>query len=84
MDTGSSERRVSCPPSSLCGTKLPRGCLGEEGIQAELDTARITQALGALDEANPDLGPLEPGAGGGDTGLSPGDTHRHFATKGFY
>ena len=57
MDTGSSERRVSCPPWSLCGTKLPRGRLREEGIQAELDTARVTQALRALDDANPGLGP---------------------------
>ena len=57
MDMGSSERRVSCPPWSLCGTKLPRGRLREEGIQAELDTARVTQALRALDDANPGLGP---------------------------
>lgn len=84
MDTGSSEHRVSCPPWSRCGTRLPRGRLGEEEIQAEPDAARVTQALGALDDANPGLGPPEPGAGGGDAGLSPGDTHGHFGAKGLY
>lgn len=64
--------------------QAPKGSPGEGGVQAELDAARVTQALGALDDANPGLDPPKPGAGGGDAGLSPGDTHGHFAAKGLY
>ena len=63
--------------------QAPKGSPGEGGVQAELDAARVTQALGAVDDANPGLGPPEPGAGGRDAGLSPGDTHGHLGPKAF-
>lgn len=64
--------------------RAPKGLPEGGGDSARAGLCKGHPALEALNDAHPGLGPAGPGADGGDAGLSPGDTHGHFAAKGLY